>query len=242
MRNSTETSWPVNIAMICGLNQDHALDGERGRLAILPAAANRIANSAILACLGSPDGRARVLQALTDGNDADVKIAEVFLVHRPIDDVAELRDVASGIARMQGSPAQVRALDTLGRHRLRDRETLAELARLFPIAQSIDVQRAIAGVIIRSDYQLLPMPEMVSMDRSRSTASELMPPDTNVTPDGAVATSSLLAVAAVGTSDTAHSVAAASAAIRRAHVPARRRESRLLRFIDHPSQYHPLVR
>jgi hypothetical protein len=154
---------PAEVDLICRLNKDHALDGERGRLSLLPPAANRVANSAVLACLGSPDGRARVLQALTDGNEADMKIAEVFLLHRPIDDVAELRDVASGIARMQGSPAQIRALDTLGRHRVHDRETLAELARLFPIAQNIDVQRAIAGVIIRSDYQLLPKPETVSM-------------------------------------------------------------------------------
>jgi hypothetical protein len=163
---------PSEVDMICGLNRDHSLDGERGRLSLLPAAAHRVANSAVLGCLGSPDGRARVLQALTGGNDAEVKIAEVFLVHRPIDDLAELRGVASGIARMPGSQAQVRALDTLGRHRLRDRETLAELARLFPIAQNIDVQRAIAAVIIRSDYQLLPKSEtatMLSEHRLKST-------------------------------------------------------------------------
>src|SRR5689334_15963155 len=52
------------------------------------------------------------------------------------------------------------------------------------------------------------------MDRSRSTASELMPPDTNVTPDGAVATSSLLAEAPDATSDSAKSDAAASAPMR----------------------------
>ena len=100
---------------------------------------------------------------MTDGVDADVRIAEVFLRHRPIDDVRELRDVANGIVRMPGSSAQVRALDTLARHRLRDREALAELARLFPIAQTVDVQRAIAAVIIRADYQMLPQPEMASM-------------------------------------------------------------------------------
>jgi hypothetical protein len=154
---------PSEVDLICGLNEDHALDDERGRLGLAPTPANRVANAAVLGCLGSPDGRARVLQALTGGNDAEVRIAEIFLVHRPIDDVVELRGVASGIARMTGSAAQVRALDTLGRHRLRDRETLAELASLFPLAQNIDVQRAIAGLIIRSDYQLLPQPEMASM-------------------------------------------------------------------------------
>jgi hypothetical protein len=154
---------PSEVDLICGLNKDDGLAGERGRLSLVPATATRVANAAVLGCLGSPDGRARVLQALTGGNDAEVRIAEVFLGHRPIEDITELRDVASGITRMPGSATQVRALDTLGRHRLRDRETLAELARLFPVAQTVDVQRAIAALLIRSDYQLLPKPEMENM-------------------------------------------------------------------------------
>ena len=104
----------AEVDMICALNKDHALDQERHRLSLSPAEAARVANAAVLGCLGSAEGRARVLQALTDGDDAEVRIAEVFLAHRPIDDVGELRDVASGIARMTGSSAQVRALDTLG--------------------------------------------------------------------------------------------------------------------------------
>ena len=64
---------------------------------------------------------------------------------------------------MTESGAQVRALDTLARHRLSDRQSLDELARLFPVSRSVDVQRAIAAVLIRSDYRLLPRPEMVSM-------------------------------------------------------------------------------
>jgi len=151
------------VDLICELNKDHMLDGERNRLPVSPAAASRVSTAAVQACLGSADSRARVLQAVTNGVDADTRIADVFLRHRPIYDVGELRDVASGIARMPGSSAQVRALDTLAQQRLKDRETLAELARLFPVAQTADVQRAIAGVLIRSDYQLLPQPEMVSM-------------------------------------------------------------------------------
>jgi hypothetical protein len=154
---------PSEVDLICGLNKDHALDGERGGSpwCLRRRRASPMPRSS--AAWAVPDGRARVLQALTGGNDAEVRIAEVFLVHRPIEDVAELRDVASGIARMPGSASQIRALDTLGRHRLRDRETLAELASLFPIAQNIDVQRAIAALLIRSDYQLLPKPEMENM-------------------------------------------------------------------------------
>ncbi len=153
----------AEVDMICGLNKDRALDQERYRLSLSPERAARVANAAVLGCLGSDEGRARVLQALTDGDDAEVKLAEVFVSQRPISDVAELRDVASGIARMTGSSAQVRALDTLGRHRLSDRQSLDELARLFPVTRSVDVQRAIAAAFIRSDYQLLPRSEMVSM-------------------------------------------------------------------------------
>jgi hypothetical protein len=150
------------VDMICALNKDQALDGERDRLSVPPAAASRVSTAAVQACLGSADGRARVLQALTDGVDADVRIAEVFLRHRPIDEVGDARRGNRNRADA-GSSAQVRALDTLAQQRLRDPETLAELARLFPVAQTVDVQRAIAAVIIRADYQQLSKPEMVSM-------------------------------------------------------------------------------
>jgi hypothetical protein len=153
----------AEVDLICELNRDRALDQERHRLSLSPAATERVADAAVLGCLGSDDGRARVLQALTDGDDTDVKLAEVYVLHRPMVDVGELRDVASGIARMTGALAQVRALDTLGRHRLSDRQSLVELARLFPVTRSVDVQRAIAAAFIRSDYQLLSKSEMVSM-------------------------------------------------------------------------------
>ena len=64
--------------------------------------------------------------------------------------------MVSAITRMTGSGAQVRALNTLARHRLSDRQSLDDLARLFPAAESVDVQRAIAAVFIRAEYQLLP--------------------------------------------------------------------------------------
>ena len=131
------------------------------RLSVPPPQSDSVTHAAVMACLGSADARARVLQALTSRDDAEVQIAEAYLGRRPITDANELRDVASGITRMTGSSAQVRALDTLARHRLSDRQTLDELARLFPAAESVDVQRAIAAVFIRADYQSLPKPEMV---------------------------------------------------------------------------------
>ncbi len=143
---------PAEIDLVCALNDDHALDQERHRLSLSPSQADKVTHAAALACLGSAEGRARVLQALTSSDDAEVQIAEVYLGHRPIADVDELRAVASEITRMTGSGAQVRALETLARHRLSDRQCLDELARLYPATESVEVQRAIAAVFIRADY------------------------------------------------------------------------------------------
>jgi hypothetical protein len=44
---------------------------------------------------------------------------------------------------------------------LSDRATLETLTRLYPVAKSVGVQRAIAGILIRSDYQQIATPELV---------------------------------------------------------------------------------
>jgi hypothetical protein len=75
--------------------------------------------------------------------------------------VNELRGVTSGIVQMADSAAQVRALNTLAHHRLSDRTTLEALTRLYPVTKSVNVQRAIAGILIRSDYQQIATPELV---------------------------------------------------------------------------------
>ncbi len=56
--------------------------------------------------------------------------------------------MADGIVRMPGTDAQVRALDTLAGHRLSwIRVSLKTLAGLFPKTRSLQVQRAIAGIL-----------------------------------------------------------------------------------------------
>ena len=62
---------------------------------------------------------------------------------------------------MNGSDAQVRALGTLARQQLTDVASLEELMRLFALAKSVSVQRAIAGILIRADYKSLAKPELV---------------------------------------------------------------------------------
>jgi hypothetical protein len=164
---------PAEVSLACALNKHHELDQEMHRLQLSPAQADKVTNAAVLACLGSTEAHARVLRALTSPNDEEVQIAQVYLHHWPISDPTELRGVATGIARMNGADAQVRALDTLARYHLSDRESLEELTRLFPRAKSVNVQRAIAGILIRSDFQAIATPELVKTLRQ----SRLKSPD-----------------------------------------------------------------
>jgi len=114
-----------------------------------------VAHSAVLACLGNTEAHERTVQALTSAQDEDVAVAQAYLRHRPLADLGELRSLAAGIGRMTAAAAQVRALETLGRQRLADAQSLQEIARLFPQARSLEVQRAIAGILIRSDTKML---------------------------------------------------------------------------------------
>jgi hypothetical protein len=170
LARSTLNSADVDLA--CALSKDRELDEEIHRLRPTPAHANDVAHAAVLACLGSPDARTQVLLALTSPNDEEVQIAQVYLGYHPITDVRELRVLTSGIARMNDSKAQVRALDALASQHLSDPESLEELTRLFPAAESSGVQVAIAGILIRSDSRAIATPEFVqTLRQSRLTSS-----------------------------------------------------------------------
>lgn len=162
---------PAEVDLICGLNKNNELDQEFQRLAMPPAQTNEVTYAAILACLGSEPGRARVLRALASSSDEEVEIAQVYLHNRPIAKPTELRLVATAIVGMNGSAAQLRALNTLAPYRLADHDVLAALAHLFSLAKSVDVQRAIAGVLIRSDYTTIAGPELVRMLREHRLKS-----------------------------------------------------------------------
>jgi hypothetical protein len=161
----------AEVDLVCSLNTDRSLDDQLQRLERSPLRRENVSDAALLACLGSAEGRERVLRALTARGDADIEIARVYLRHHPITDVNELRDVAARIARMTESDAQVRALDTLAHYYLADRESLDQLTRLFPVATSVNVQRAIAGVFIRSDYRALSRQDLVRMLRQHRIKS-----------------------------------------------------------------------
>lgn len=144
-----------DVDLACARGRASAQDAAVQSLAVGAVKSGKVAPAAMLACLGSAQAHARVVRALTSPNADDVAIAQVYLRHRPLADVGELRTVAAAIAGLPTADAQVRALDTLARQRLADPESLREITRLFPLARSIDVQRAIAGILIRSDHRVL---------------------------------------------------------------------------------------
>jgi len=140
------------VDLICSVNKSGEFDGEFDASALSASRQNMVKYGAALACLGNPESRARMLVALTSPRDGDVQMAQVYLRHRPITGATEFRDVANGLAHMPRSGAQLRTLDTLARQHISDRASLDELARLFPVADTVGVQRAIAGVFIRANY------------------------------------------------------------------------------------------
>lgn len=155
----------AEVDLVCSLNRDGALDAAIDRTRASSGESDSVPAAAIMACLGSADARARVLQALTGASGRDVEVAQVYLRHYPISDVGELRAVAARIAQMSDPDAQVRALNSLAGQYLSDRESLDELMRLFPNARSLSVQRAIAGIFIRADYEAIDRAELAGVLR-----------------------------------------------------------------------------
>jgi len=164
---------PADVDLVCSINKEHELDQELQRLPASSLQTRKVTHAALLACLGSTEAHARVLRALTSPDDDDVQIAQAYLHRRPLADASELRSLASGIVRMSASGAQIRALDTLANYHLADPQSLAELARLFPVAKSLGLQRAIAGILIRSDFRAIAIPDFVKTLRQ----SRLKSPD-----------------------------------------------------------------
>ncbi len=154
----------AEVELMCSLNDGGELTAELQRSPLASVRPARTTQAAILACLGSAAARAQVRGALDSSDDKEVQVAQVYLRHHPLTDT-ELREVASGIVRMTDSRAQIRALDTLGRHSISDREILDELARSFAQARSVGVQRAIAEVFIRSDPRAIPRSQLAGLLR-----------------------------------------------------------------------------
>jgi hypothetical protein len=143
------------VDLACARRVDAAGDAALQPLLRGALASAKVTNAAVLACLGMPEARARVVRAVTSDDAGEIAIARAYLRHQPLTDAAEVRALAGGIARMPATDAQVRALETLAQQRVSDADSLREIARMFQLAKSVQVQRAIAGILIRSDHRLL---------------------------------------------------------------------------------------
>jgi len=143
------------VDLVCTTTQERDPAQARQVLATGAARPGNVAHAAALGCLGDGEAHGRTVRALTSARDEDVAIAQVYLRHRPLAGVAELRSVTSDIGRMTAGSAQVRALETLARQRVADPQSLQEIANLFPLARSLEAQRAIAGILIRADHRTL---------------------------------------------------------------------------------------
>ena len=158
----------AEVDLACNLGEGGALEGEIQKVAAAPSRASFASRAAALACMGSTPARADVIRALSSPDARDVQVAQAYLRNRPVTDPRELRALADGVTRMPSSEAQVRAVETLARMRIADREILEELARAFAEAKSVGVQRAIAEVFIRSDYRRPELAGMLRRSRLRS--------------------------------------------------------------------------
>ena len=148
------------VDLVCSLNTDGSLDAALPRVDLGRAVLTRAAPAAALACMGDGEARARVLLALSSADEQDVQAAQAYLRHRPVTEAAELREATRRIARMTSVGPQVRALETLARLHVADREVLDELAGLFARAGSLRVQRAIAEIFLRSGSAAYPSAEL----------------------------------------------------------------------------------
>ncbi len=140
----------AEVGVVCALadtgDLDHVLTGVR----IPPARAGDAPVAAVMACLGDPAARVRILAALASKDEREVEVAQAYLRHRPISDVKELRAMARQVSLMPETDAQIRAFGVLGRMHIEDLETVEGLTRSFAASRSIRVQRAIAEILLRS--------------------------------------------------------------------------------------------
>jgi hypothetical protein len=95
----------------------------------------------------------------------------VYLHHHPIASADEFRALADAIARMDRPESQAWALEALMHHAASDPDGLASLARLFASTRSGDVQRAVAGVLVRADIPRGRAPALVEMLKAHRIGS-----------------------------------------------------------------------
>jgi hypothetical protein len=156
----------ADIALACRLSANRALADEAPGLVEAAGAGRGGLRDAVLACLGEDAARARLLAGLARGDEDSARAAEVYFTARPVQSTADLEALVSAIAGIEASETQVRALDTLARQPLLDGAALQPLVAVFKRTRSVQVQRAVAGVLIRSDRPARAAPGLLATLRA----------------------------------------------------------------------------
>jgi hypothetical protein len=159
----------AEVDLVCSLNASHALDGERSRVQATRASAGYIPHVATLACLGDEAARAELLRSVAATSEGDAQVLQTYLRYYTVTD-SQLRALVREVAQASG-PAQVRAIDAIGRLNISDRDVLRELSRTFAQSRSLEVQRALAELFIRSDPDALPRPDLLGIVRAHRIKS-----------------------------------------------------------------------
>ena len=154
----------AEVDLICSLNASHTLDVEREHVQATRAATGYMPHVAALACLGDDGSRDRLLRSLASTSDGDAQVVQTYLRYHPVTEGRQLRAIAREISQASG-PAQVRAIDAIARLNISDREVLRELTQTFAQSRSVEVQRALAELFIRSDPRALPRPDLLGIVR-----------------------------------------------------------------------------
>jgi hypothetical protein len=149
------------VDLICSLNRDGALDGS-----VKDVSLGRTPQSAGLACLGDGGARQKVIAALASADESDVQVAQAYLRYHPVTRDDEVRSLVLHIAGMPTGAAQVRALETLARLHIADRQALDALTQLYAQTSSPAVQRAIAEVFLRAGAAEVASPERIAQLRA----------------------------------------------------------------------------
>lgn len=166
----------AEVDLVCSLNAGGALDGLRSKVVAPRASAGYVPHVAALACLGDGDAQARMIRVFANADDKDALVAQTYLRYRPVTDKAQLRQLTREAAQATGA-SQVRAIDAIGRLNISDREVLQELSKVFAQSRSLEVQRAVAEVFIRSDPDALPKTGLIGILREHRVRSRGGGPD-----------------------------------------------------------------
>jgi hypothetical protein len=154
----------AEVDLVCSLDASHALDAERGQLQATRASSGYIPHIATLACMGDESARQELMRSVASSSESDAQVVQTYLRYYPVTDRGQLRAMAREVSQASG-PAQVRGIDAIGRLNISDREVLRELSTMFAQSHSLEVQRALAELFIRSDPAALPRPDLLGIVR-----------------------------------------------------------------------------